>query len=149
MFTALASAIVVPAVLLASAVRRIPEGQAYSLHRFGRPVRILGPGVHVVVPFLDRVAHKISLRGRILQLDRIGATIPAERVTIYWQVLDPDRAEAMLDGVEPLLRETTRHLLASAEDESTSMAAFGHAVKEQLNQHLQASGMLVTRVELG
>lgn len=140
--------ILIPIVLLAlavGAVRRIPEGQVYSLYRFGRPARMLDAGVHVVWPVLDRVAHKISLTGKVSQLEPRNDDAPAGKV--YWQVLEPDRADAVIDEAETLLRRAATDALAagSPADEPPARAL---RLKTALNEQLRSRGILVTRVEL-
>ena len=49
------------------AVKRVPMGQVHSLYRNGKPARLLQPGVHVVLPLLERVAHRIDLSGQVLR----------------------------------------------------------------------------------
>ena len=53
--------------LAAIAVKHVPAGQVFSLYRHGKPVRLLQPGTHVVLPLLDRVGHRIDLGGRVLR----------------------------------------------------------------------------------
>lgn len=144
-----ASLIFLPALLLAGAVRRIPEGQVYSLYRFGRPTRMLDAGIHMVWPLVDRVAHKISLSGRILELDSDDGGDHTAVATVYWQVLEPDRADAVIDQAEQRLRRTA--LQACADDSprgDESAVARAARIKHALNADLRPQGILVTRVDL-
>lgn len=136
------------ALLLAGVVRRVPQGQVWSLHRFGRPVRMLGPGTRLVLPLVDRVGHKISLHGRVLRVAADPAR-PGNALLIYWQVLEPDRADAVIGNAEELLGQAARRALDEARDADRGSATGQRAwIKQALNQHLRARGMLVTRVEL-
>ena len=47
-------------------VRIVPQSEKHVVERFGRLRSVLGPGINFVVPFLDRVAHKISILERQL-----------------------------------------------------------------------------------
>ncbi len=42
-------------------VRIVPQSEKHVVERFGRLRAVLGPGINFIVPFLDRVAHKISI----------------------------------------------------------------------------------------
>jgi regulator of protease activity HflC (stomatin/prohibitin superfamily) len=134
--------------LSAVAVKRVPVGQVHSLYRRGKPVRLLQPGTHVVVPLVDRVGHRIDLGGRTLRFD---ASEPQPlHGTIYWQVLEPERADAVIDQADQLIRRGVLDALhadaaANQEEQRREVAA---RLKCSLNQHLRERGVMVTRVEL-
>lgn len=135
--------------VVALSIKRIPEGQVYSLHRLGRPARLLTPGTHVVLPLLERVAHKISLTGRTLRLDEtlaIGAAPRAVHATLYWQVLDPARAETVIEGADALLRARAQTALLAI-DPDAPVRERNAALKSTLNATLEAHGLLVTRID--
>ena len=46
-------------VFVFASVRVVPEDAEYRLVRLGRPLQILRPGLHVIVPFVDRIEPKI------------------------------------------------------------------------------------------
>jgi regulator of protease activity HflC (stomatin/prohibitin superfamily) len=132
-----------------TAFRRVPEGQVFSVYRAGKPHRLLKPGLHALVPGLDRVVHRIDLNGRVLPF---AAPLPEARDVhgrVYWQVLEPERADPVLDEVEPWIR---RGLLEALEAEPASVGAdpraLGSRLKQRLNAALRERGMMVTRVEL-
>ena len=137
-------------MVVALSVKRIPEGQVYSLHRLGRPARLLTPGTHMVLPLLERVAHKISLTGRTLRLDEtlaIGGAAPrAVRATLYWQVLDPARAETVIEGADALLRARAQAALRTIDPETPARER-NAALKRTLNTAVEAHGLLVTRID--
>lgn len=137
--------------LLASAIKHVPAGQVYSLHRLGKPARLLQPGVHMVMPLLERVAHKINLAGQVLRLEESMADNTHDvRGTVYWQVLEPERADAVIDQVDQLIR---RGAIAAMNDEPLAAEAadrrvMGTRMKQALNSALRERGMMVTRVDL-
>jgi regulator of protease activity HflC (stomatin/prohibitin superfamily) len=134
--------------LVAVAVKRVPVGQVHSLYRRGKPVRLLQPGTHVVLPLVDRVGHRIDLGGRTLRFDA-SETQPLHG-TVYWQVLEPERADAVIDQADQLIRRGVLDALhadaaAKQANERREVAA---RLKCSLNQHLRERGVMVTRVEL-
>ncbi|GLQ97986.1 SPFH domain-containing protein [Dyella mobilis] len=134
--------------LAAVAVKRVPVGQVHSLYRHGKPVRLLQPGTHVVLPLLDRVGHRIDLGGRMLRFDASLAETHPLHGTVYWQVLEPERADAVIDQADQLIRRGVLDALADTaanEDERREMAA---RLKSCLNKDLRERGVMVTRVEL-
>jgi regulator of protease activity HflC (stomatin/prohibitin superfamily) len=137
------------AALFASAVKHVPSGQVYSLYRQGKPVRLLQPGVHMVLPLLERVANKINLSGQVLRFEEPMADAREVSGTVYWQVLEPERADAVFDHVDQLIRRSTHEALyAEGEVAHADRHLLGTHMKQSLNQALRERGMMVTRVEL-
>ena len=139
------------AVLLASAIKRVPAGQVYSLHRHGKLARLLKPGVHMVLPLLDRVEHKINLAGQVLRLEEpLADNAHDVRGTVYWQVLEPERADAVFDQLDQLIRRGAIAALRGEPlaDEAADRRALGTRLKQTLNSALRERGMMVTRVDL-
>jgi regulator of protease activity HflC (stomatin/prohibitin superfamily) len=136
-------------LVAASAIQRVPEGQVYSLYRRGKPLRLLGPGTHWRLPLLERVAHRIDLGGRVLRFEEPLADAHDVRGTVYWQVLEPERADAVIDQADQLIR---RGALDALHREAAPVQAdrrdLGSRLKQTLNVLLRERGMMVTRVEL-
>ena len=149
MTTLLTLLLLVPAVLLASAVKHVPPGQVHSLYRRGKLVRVLQQGTHLVLPLLDRVAHKINLAGQTLRLETPQEDAADMRGTVYWQVLEPERADAVFGQVDQLIRCGAREALRNQPAiDDADRRDLGVRVKQSLNSALRERGMMVTRVEL-
>jgi regulator of protease activity HflC (stomatin/prohibitin superfamily) len=141
------------AVVVALSVKRIPEGQVYTLRRLGKPAGTLTAGTHLVVPLVERIAHKISITGYTLavdeRLDSEAADASNLRGRVWWQVLDPERAEAVIDRADDMirlqLRDAVQHATAS---EVQDLRSRNQRIKQTLNTSLRERGVLVTRVEL-
>lgn len=137
------------AATIAAALRHVPEGHVYSLYRGGQPRRLLQPGLHWVVPGLDRVAHRIDLSGQILHFDEPASGAQALHGTVYWQVLEPERADPVMGEAEQLIRRSLQDALQTEPASGHGPDhALGGRVKQQLNHALRQRGMMVTRVEL-
>jgi regulator of protease activity HflC (stomatin/prohibitin superfamily) len=133
------------ALTLAS-VRRIPEGHAYTLRRIGGHMRTIGAGIHVVLPLIERVAHKISLFGNVVEVAAQAAS-GTLRGRVYFQVLDAQRADGVIDGIAELLRRRIPELTAGICTEE-DLAARNLHLKAELNRDLRDRGLLITRVQL-
>lgn len=131
--------------LAAVAVKRVPAGQVYSLYRYGKPVRLLQPGTHVVLPLLDRVGHRIDLGGRVLRFD--AAPVSG---AIYWQVLEPERVDAVIEQADLLIHGGVLNALQAETqiDQPLQPREVAARLKSNLNQQLRERGVMVTRVDL-
>ncbi len=135
-------------LVFAACVRRIPEGQAYTLRRMDGHVRTLGAGMHFVLPLIERVAHKIRLLGNVVDIDPIA--VPGQEATlrgqVYYQVLDAKRADTIIDEVNQRVREQLPQLLAEADADDAGER--NRQLKSGLNRQLRERGLLITRVQL-
>ena len=124
-------------VLAALTVKRVPEGTVVTLRRIDGHARRLQPGTHFVVPGLERVRHRISLGGHVLQLSTPGA-----QGRLYWQVLEPARADCIIERAEALLSQTAFEVLVAQRGADQAQ------LKATINQRLHDFGLLVTRLDL-
>lgn len=132
--------------LLFVSIRRIPEGQVYTLRRIGGHMRTVGSGLHVVLPLVEKVIHKIRLLGNVVP---VNVSTPSGNIlqgNIYVQVLDARRADEVIDTVsEMLARRVTDICVQSAEENDSDR---NRRIKMQLNSELGERGLLITRVQL-
>lgn len=134
-------------------IKRIPEGMVYTLRRLDGQIRTLRSGTHVVIPLFERVIHRISLTGHALSIE---AQLPcadrsslALRGMVYWQVLDPVRADAVIERAEELIRARALDGLREVDvSESEAPETRNARLKQTLNEALRERGVLVTRVQL-
>jgi len=142
------------ALVAMSSIKRIPEGQVYTLRRLGKPAGILTAGTHLVVPLVERIAHKISITGYTLavdeRLEREAESTRTLRGRVWWQVLDPERADSVIDRADDMIRHGLRDALQSAggDNAEPDLRTRNQRIKQTLNGSLRERGVLVTRVEL-
>lgn len=84
----------VVAVLLSASVRIVPQQDVWVIELFGKYRRMLNPGLNFIIPFIEQVAHKQSMRVRQLQVgvetktsDNVFVTA---RISVQYQVEDSD-----------------------------------------------------------
>jgi len=81
-------------IVIAQAIRVVPQQRAYVVERLGRFSEVLGPGLNFVVPFVDRVAYKHDLREIPLDvppqicITRDNTQLQVDGI-LYFQVTDP------------------------------------------------------------
>ena len=165
MTAAIASAVVVLLVLLfviiviAKTVRIVPQAQACVVERLGRYSRTLGAGLHILVPFVDRITSRLDLREQVVSFqpqpviteDNLVVSIDS---VIYFQVTDPKAATYEIQnyiwGVEQLTVTTLRNVVGSMDLEATltSRDQINNQLRGVLDEATGKWGIRVNRVEL-
>ena len=141
-------------VLLALAIQRVPQGQAFTVHRFGEYCRTLPPGVHWIVPLVESVAHRMSLTGRAVRFPDVQLSREDTSLRVggglWYQVIEPAQADPRADHLDDFVLESTHAALDDMAPWLATLdaAEFNAAVKTAMNQRLRPHGLLVTRCEL-
>lgn len=147
-------------VLLLASWRRVPEGFAYTVERFGRYVRTLQPGLRWVLPLAERIGARQDLRERhselrvadLLTRDRIGLRM---QLTCFHQVVDPARASYEVEDLDQalaaLLGVTLRNQIAAQDLDALLVARsrLGAELLATCESTAASWGLHLTRVELG
>jgi regulator of protease activity HflC (stomatin/prohibitin superfamily) len=151
--------VIVVVLVVFAGVKTIPQGYNYTIERFGRFTRTLKPGLNLIVPFVDRVGHKMNMMEQVLDvakqevITRDNATVSADGIA-FFQVLDAARAAYEVRGLENALLQLTmtniRTVMGSMDlDELLSK-------RDEINDRLlhvvdaasSAWGVKVTRIEI-
>jgi regulator of protease activity HflC (stomatin/prohibitin superfamily) len=147
-------------VVVARAVRIIPQARAGIVERLGRYSRTLDPGLHVLIPFLDRLRRPlVDLREQVVVFEP-QPVITQDNVTIsvdtvfYFTITDPFRATYevanLIVAVEQLTVTTLRNVIGSLslEETLTSRDRINSELRTVLDEATNPWGIRVNRVEL-
>ncbi|HTA65099.1 MAG TPA: SPFH domain-containing protein [Xanthomonadaceae bacterium] len=134
-------------------MRRVPEGQAWTVHRFGRYVRTLEPGRHAVWPVVDRIAQHVPLTGHHIELPTRAFGADRASADLYYQILDPMPTGDGLETVDEMVLRQADDALSSVVAELPSQrpdgsATLADALKAELNRRLGSKGLRVIRCAL-
>lgn len=139
-------------LLVLAGLRRVPEDQVVTLHRFGRYVGTLTPGLHWVVPGLDRIACHVPLIGHHLTLPARPLGADSAQVDLYFQILEPLQSGAELERVDALVARQASLALdefaASATPLASGLGAVAETLKAELNRRCADQGLRITRCSL-
>jgi len=100
--------VILAIVIIRSGIKQVPQAQEWTVERFGKYTRTIRPGLNLIIPFVDRVGFKLSLRETVLDIppqDVISydnATITADGVAFY-QIVDPAKAAYEVRDLERAL----------------------------------------------
>lgn len=98
MFTYVFIALLVLVVLVFFAgVKTVPQGQVWTVERFGAYTVMLQPGLNFIVPFIDAIGRKLNVQEQVLDIPeqsvitRDNATVAVDGI-IYYRVMEPEKA---------------------------------------------------------
>ncbi|HEY7047615.1 MAG TPA: SPFH domain-containing protein [Jatrophihabitantaceae bacterium] len=150
---------VVALIVLLRSVRIVPQARAAVVERLGRYVRTQGPGVAVLVPFVDRMRPLIDMREQVVSfppqpvITSDNLTVAIDSV-IYFQVTDPRAASYeianYIQAVEQLTITTLRNVVGALnlEQALTSRDSINTQLRGVLDEATGPWGIRVARVEI-
>ncbi|CAN5368027.1 SPFH domain-containing protein [soil metagenome] len=155
----LALVILFVVIVLVRAVRIVPQATALIIERLGRYSRTLDAGLHLLIPFVDRVRAGVDLREQVVSFppqpvitsDNLVVSIDT---VIYFQVTEPKSAVYeifnYIIGIEQLTVTTLRNVIGSMDLEQTltSRDQINGQLRGVLDEATGKWGIRVNRVEL-
>jgi regulator of protease activity HflC (stomatin/prohibitin superfamily) len=156
---ALLVVLVLIVLILASCIKIVPQAQAYVVERLGAYQQTWSVGLHIKVPFLDKVAKRVVLKEQVVDfapqpvITKDNVTMRIDTV-VFFQITDPKLfaygVENPIMAIENLTATTLRNIIGEMELDQTLTS------REVINTKMRASldiatdpwGIKVNRVEL-
>ncbi|MFN0115090.1 MAG: SPFH domain-containing protein [Paracoccaceae bacterium] len=140
-------------------VRIVPQSEKHVVERFGRLRSVLGPGINFIVPFLDRIAHKISVLERQLpshKQDAITAdnVLVAVETSVFYRITEPEKTVYRIRDVDGAIATTVAGIVRAEigtmdlDHVQSNRSVLIGKIREALSQVVDDWGIEVTRVEL-
>ena len=140
-------------------VRIVPQSEKHVVERFGRLRAVLGPGINFVVPFLDRVAHKVSVLERQLPTasqDAITADNVLVKVetSVFYRVMEPEKTVYRIRDIDGAIATTVAGIVRSEigklelDQVQSNRSQLIDRVREQVAAMVDDWGVEVTRAEI-
>ena len=137
----------------------VPQSKAYVVERLGAFRAVWGVGLHLKVPFIERIAKKVSLKEQVADfapqpvITKDNVTMQIDTV-LYFQITDPKLytygVEHPMNAIENLTATTLRNIIGDMElDQSlTSRDTINTRMRAILDEATDPWGIKVNRVEL-
>lgn len=156
---ALIAVAVVVLIVVARAVRIVPQARAGIVERLGRYQRTLSPGLNLLIPLVDRLLPLIDLREQVVSFppqavitsDNVGVSIDT---VVYYRIIDPRAATyeiaEPIQAIEQLTVTTLRNLIGGLDLEQalTSRDEINSQLRTALDEATGPWGIRISRVEL-
>ena len=151
--------VVIILIILISNVKIVPQAHSYVVERLGTYRASWDTGLHFMVPFIDRVAKKVSLKEQVIDfppqpvITKDNVTMQIDTV-VYFQITDPKLytygVERPLSAIENLTATTLRNIIGDLELDNTltSRDVINTKIRTILDEATDAWGIKVNRVEL-
>ena len=151
--------IVIALVLIVSNIYVVQQSRAYVVERLGAFHAVQGVGLHIKLPFVDRIARRVSLKEQVLDyppqpvITKDNVTMQIDTV-VYFQITDPKLyaygVEHPMAAMETLTATTLRNIIGDLELDQTltSRDVVNTKMRAILDEATDPWGIKVNRVEL-
>ncbi len=146
-------------VAVSLGVRIVPQSMKYVVERFGRLQTVLGPGINFIVPFLDRVAHKVSI------LERQLPTMAQDAITkdnvlvqvdtsVFYRILEPERTVYRIRDIDGAIQTTVAGIVRAEigkmdlDEVQANRSQLITQIKASVEDAVDSWGIEVTRAEI-
>ena len=155
----IAAIIIVLFVIIISNIAVVQQSRAYVIERLGAFQAVWGVGLHFKVPFIDRVARRVSLKEQVLDyppqpvITKDNVTMQIDTV-VYFSITDPKLytygVEQPMAAMETLTATTLRNIIGDLELDQTltSRDIINTKMRAILDEATDPWGIKVNRVEL-
>ena len=158
-WVAIAAVAVVFFIIIISNIIVVQQSRAYVIERLGAFQSVWGVGLHFKIPFIDRVARRVSLKEQVLDyppqpvITKDNVTMQIDTV-VYFQITDPKLytygVEQPMAAMETLTATTLRNIIGDLELDQTltSRDIINTKMRAILDEVTDPWGIKVNRVEL-
>jgi regulator of protease activity HflC (stomatin/prohibitin superfamily) len=146
-------------IVIWSAVKVVPQGTEWTVEQFGRYTKTLKPGLHLIIPFFERIGRKLNVQETVIEIPsqtvitRDNATVTVDGL-VFYQVLDAKAAAYEVRNLDQAIVGLTLTNIRTAIggmdlDETLSKRdTINTQLLRVLDEATHVWGTKVTRVEL-
>jgi regulator of protease activity HflC (stomatin/prohibitin superfamily) len=146
-------------VTIAQGVRLVPQGSKWVVQRLGKYQKTLGPGLNIIVPFIDSVAYKLSTKDIVLDIPtqevitKDNAVIKANAVA-YINIVSPEKAVYGIEdyslAIQTLVQTSLRSIIGEMDldDALSSRDHIKSRLKATISDDISDWGITLKTVEI-
>ena len=140
-------------------VRIVPQADKHVVERFGRLQKVMGPGINLIIPFIDTVAHKVSILERQLPNSRQDAitkdnVLVQVETSVFFRIMEPEKTVYRIRDVDAAIATTVAGIVRSEigsmelDEVQFNRARLTERIAASLADVVDDWGIVVTRAEL-
>lgn len=146
-------------VVVLKGIRIVSQSEKHVVERFGRLRAVLGPGINFIVPFLDRVAHKISILERQLPTASQDA-ITKDNVlvqvdtSVFYRIIEPEKTVYRIRDIDHAIATTVAGIVRAEigkmdlDEVQSNRNHLISTIKNSVEDAVDDWGVQVTRAEI-
>jgi regulator of protease activity HflC (stomatin/prohibitin superfamily) len=146
-------------VFIVKAIQIVPQSEKFVVERFGRLHSVLGPGINMIVPFLDRIAHKISILERQLPtasqdaITRDNVLVQVD-TSVFYRIIQPEKTVYRIRDVDGAIATTVAGIVRAEigkmdlDEVQANRAQLITTIKAFVEDAVDDWGIEVTRAEI-
>lgn len=146
-------------ILIVKSVKIVPQSEQHVVERFGRLRSVLGPGINMIVPFIDRIAHKISILERQLPTASQDAITRDNVLTqvdtsVFYRITEPEKTVYRIRDVDSAISTTVAGIVRAEigkmdlDEVQANRNSLIDTIKSTVEEAVDDWGIEVTRAEI-
>ncbi|AYE86542.1 SPFH domain-containing protein [Sulfitobacter sp. D7] len=146
-------------ILILKSVKIVPQSEQHVIERFGRLRAVLGPGINMIVPFIDHVAHKISILERQLPtasqdaITRDNVLVQVD-TSVFYRITEPEKTVYRIRNVDSAISTTVAGIVRAEigkmdlDEVQANRSQLITTIKASVEDAVDSWGIEVTRAEI-
>lgn len=146
-------------IVILKGVRIVPQSEKHVVERFGRLQAVLGPGINLIVPFLDVVRHQVSILERQLPnanqdaITKDNVLLEVE-TSVFYRIIEPEKTVYRIRDVDAAIATTVAGIVRAEigmmdlDDVQANRARLISTIKNSVESAVDDWGIEVTRAEI-
>lgn len=146
-------------VVVFKGVQIVPQSEQHVVERFGRLRSVLGPGINLIVPFFDKVAHQISILERQLPtasqdaITRDNVLVQVD-TSVFYRIIEPEKTVYRIRDVDSAIATTVAGIVRAEigmmdlDEVQANRSALITTIKTNVVESVENWGIEVTRAEI-